>query len=73
MRGKIPDNAEQSYFIHMTENQTDIRGIGKSEYIWNTTWEFGANLKQDLPSINIVMGCIYQSISFHKEVYCAVK
>ena len=40
LRGKIPDNAERSYFIHMTENQTDIRGIGKSEYLWNTTWEF---------------------------------
>ena len=53
IRGKIPMNVPRSYFVHMTGNTTEIRGIENTEYIWNTTWKLGPNLKQDLPSNNM--------------------
>ena len=34
LRGKVPMDATRSYFVHMTDNTTEIRGIHNSEYIW---------------------------------------
>ena len=47
LRGIIPVGMDRHYFVSMTEKETEIRGYKEIECIWNQTWYFGNNLKQD--------------------------
>ena len=47
LRGNIPSNIERNYVVSMFGKETKIKGITETECIWNNTWLFGPNLKQD--------------------------
>ena len=47
LRGTIPLNIERNYSVSISGKETIIRGITETECIWNKTWSFGSNLKQD--------------------------
>ena len=47
LRGEIPLNIERNYLVSMSGKETKIRGLTETECIWNNTWYFGSDLKQD--------------------------
>ena len=49
LRGDMPDGIDRQYFVRMTGKRTEIRGFKQTECIWNKTWQFGPDLKQEKP------------------------
>ena len=48
LRGKIPKGSDRKYFVSMTGNKTEIRGLKETKSVWNgTSWYFGPTLKQN--------------------------
>ena len=48
LRGKIPKGSDRKYFVSMTGNKTEIRGLKDTKSVWNSTsWYFGSTLKQN--------------------------
>ena len=58
LRGNIPNGIPQGqfksiwgidrqYFVSMTGKKADIRGFKQTLCIWNNTWQFGPDLKQE--------------------------
>ena len=47
LRGNISNTIDRKYTVTMTGKETEIRGIKETNCIWNKTWHFGLNLKQD--------------------------
>ena len=48
LRGSMPINGERKYLVAMNKNETEIKGITKTECFWNERkWNFGKNLKLD--------------------------
>ena len=53
LRGNLSDSIERQYFVHMRNTQVEIRGILKTECIWNGTWNFGQDLILDKSTSNM--------------------
>ena len=48
LRGQVPADTERNYFVTVNRKLTEIRGIAKTECLWNEgKWNFGLNLKLD--------------------------
>lgn len=54
LRGNISIGIDRHYTVTMTGKETEIRGIKETKCIWNKTWHFGSNLKQDTEFGNIM-------------------
>ena len=47
LRGKIPKNIDRYYYVSFSGKNTEVRGVSGTECIWNKSWNFGPNLKED--------------------------